>query len=59
MNKPHLKQKQNKILKQYDINNKHTIRINIIKIVRIDGALNGNVDLVYLFIFLINLELYK
>ena len=44
LNRPHLKQKQNRILKQYDTNKRHTISNKIIKMVRIDGDLNGNVD---------------
>ncbi len=44
LNKPHLKQKQNNILKQYETNRRHTITIKTIKTVRIDGDLNGNVD---------------
>lgn len=43
LKRPHLKQKQNSILKQYDTKSKQTNKIKMRRIVSRDGALNGNV----------------
>lgn len=42
LKRPHLKQKQNRILKQYETKSKQTIRMRMRRIVSMVGALNGN-----------------